>query len=161
MFTKKLSGKILNGLFMPGLAILLASTFALAEGVDNQQALSPGDQTTAAPSGAVPESAVGQGVDAPAPEMNTEAEVLPGVPEKHRKAKKVKKELDPVSEGKKLFETRCSTCHAVPNTNVHTMAEWPECIRRMAARSYLRDADVAMIVQYLEHELTPAAQPEN
>ncbi len=156
---KMLFKRIAGGLFIPGLAILLAGAFALAEVNDGQQALpSATPQPLTEPAEQAPNTA-GQPEGVPMPEADREARTEPVKPEKRQKAKKVKKELDPVSEGKMLFETRCNTCHTVPNTNVHTMAEWPECIRRMAARSYLRDSEVGMIVQYLEHELKPAAQP--
>ena len=60
-----------------------------------------------------------------------------------------------IGEGKVLFESRCGTCHSVPRPDTHTMSEWPECLNRMAARSFLREPDIKLMIQYLHQELKP------
>ncbi len=147
--------------------LAMAGGFALAQGSDEEpQADSPPTVTVpatttpkgASPSGIVPNSVVPPQI-VPAPET-----IIPEAPlvekEKKRRAKKVAPVLDPVGEGKMLFETRCGLCHSVPRPSAHTMSEWPECINRMAARSYLREPDTKLMLQYLEHELKPQSTSE-
>lgn len=160
-------------LLLPVVVVALAGTLALAE-QQNQppdaslpSATSPMPEATSPATGVAPvaEPATGETKVAP-PDSNaapadTTAPVAPvEQPEKKRKAKKVAPVLDPVGEGKMLFETRCATCHSVPRPDAHTMSEWPECLNRMAPRSYLRDSDVKLMLQYLEQELKPHSTSE-
>jgi cytochrome c5 len=157
MFAKS----IFRLLLIPALAMAMVGAIALAEG---GPVLQP---DVAAPASPAPVSL--QGVAAPAtvspetPEVAAppaDALAPAEAPEKKRKIKKVSPVLDPVGEGKMLFETRCATCHSVPRPNAHTLSEWPECINRMAARSYLRDSDTQLMIKYLEQELKPHSSSE-
>ena len=154
-------------LLVPAVLLAMAGGFALAQGSDEEPQPDSVPALTAPatsspegvlPGGAAPNPTLPNQV-APAPETTT-PEAVPVEKEKKRRAKKVVPVLDPVGEGKMLFETRCGLCHSVPRPSAHTMTEWPECINRMAARSYLRESDTKLMMQYLEHELKPQSSSE-
>lgn len=151
-------------LLLPFIVIALAGTLALAEQQQSQS--SDASLPTSTPSNTSDsslrmESLPGQTNGTPSesntlPADATTAPVTPTEqPEDVRKGKKDEPVLDTVGEGKTLFETRCATCHSVPRPNAHTLSEWPECLNRMAPRSFLRDSDVKLMLLYLEHELKP------
>jgi len=149
-------------LLLPLIVIALAGTLALAE---QQSQPSDASLPTSTPSNASDsstrmESQPGEANVSPSDSNTAPADATaPVTPaeqsENERKDKKDEPVLDTVGEGKTLFETRCATCHSVPRPNAHTLSEWPECLNRMAPRSFLRDSDVKLMLLYLEHELKP------
>jgi|GEM_PF-2499242 len=161
-------------LLLPVVVIALAGTLALAEQQSQpsdaglpSSASSPMSDTASPATGTAPvtESMPDQTNVSPsdpnvAPADATAPATPAEQPEKKRKGKKDAPVLDPVGEGKMLFETRCATCHSAPRPNAHTMSEWPECLNRMAPRSYLRDSDVKLMLLYLEQELKPHSTSE-
>jgi len=63
---------------------------------------------------------------------------------------------EPGSEGAKMMQKYCASCHAPPSTTVHTAEEWPNVIyrmqerRRMEAYELMSDEEVAVLVGYLQ-----------
>src|SRR5689334_5618208 len=94
-----------QALLIPAVVMALAGAIALAEG----GAVSQPDPSTATAPAVVetPESVPATVAPAETPATD---EATPAVhPEKKHKIKKVAPVLDPVGEGKMLFETRCGT----------------------------------------------------
>lgn len=54
---------------------------------------------------------------------------------------------DPASEGAQLTQTYCSACHAVPNTRLHTAAEWTSVMSTMIRHIALSDSSFPICVR--------------
>lgn len=58
--------------------------------------------------------------------------------------------------GAKLFQQKCSRCHALPDPNVHTASQWPDVVARMQLNTKkanlpeLKKDEQDTIVKYLE-----------
>lgn len=55
----------------------------------------------------------------------------------------------------KLYQTRCSACHAVHKPTEFTANQWPEILKIMAKNAALQPADLALITEYLQTHARP------
>lgn len=61
----------------------------------------------------------------------------------------------PESEGRERFVETCARCHALPDPDQHSPAEWTDVVRRMQQTALememdgIADADAAEIIAYL------------
>lgn len=61
---------------------------------------------------------------------------------------------EPHSEGARLLQHYCTQCHNLPGPGLHTAAEWPAVVERMAAREHMMsDHDMMGIQAPSEKEL--------
>jgi hypothetical protein len=54
-----------------------------------------------------------------------------------------------LTNGRKLFVSRCLECHTLPSVTKHTRQEWPHLVSRMAGRANLSTDERNAIVAYL------------
>ncbi len=50
----------------------------------------------------------------------------------------------------KLYNARCSACHALHNPNEYTANQWPKVLNTMAKNAALQPAEAALVTQYLQ-----------
>jgi len=55
----------------------------------------------------------------------------------------------PLEQGKQLFEKRCATCHALPDSSAFTWNQWIDIMVAMSHMAGLDDGERALILQYL------------
>ena len=55
----------------------------------------------------------------------------------------------------KLYQTRCSACHAVHKPTEFTANQWPGILKIMAKNAALQPADLALITEYLQTHARP------
>ncbi len=58
-------------------------------------------------------------------------------------------EMAMLSSGRSAFVSRCAGCHALPDVNEHTRAEWPDLVAEMAKRSGLKPEQREAVLAYL------------
>ncbi len=54
-----------------------------------------------------------------------------------------------LEHGRATFETRCQTCHTLPDPNVQTLAEWPTTLDDMSKRAGLTQPERDDVQHYL------------
>jgi hypothetical protein len=57
--------------------------------------------------------------------------------------------LPALNQGRKLYITRCSSCHNLKAPASLSAAEWPDMVERMATNAELNDVQKRAITQYL------------
>jgi hypothetical protein len=54
-----------------------------------------------------------------------------------------------ISDGEKIFRSKCRSCHILPKKNSKTMAEWPEFLNDHAERSDLSRQEIEILTEYM------------
>ncbi len=84
-------------------------------------------------------------------EMNAQFEerTSPQITPAFLTAMKIKGTGDTLSEGRKLYTTRCAECHDLEMLDSRSMDGWSKAVAGMARRANLKDAEQARILEYL------------
>ncbi len=64
------------------------------------------------------------------------------------------KSWQPLNPDEKLFRSKCSSCHSLPNTTEHTDQQWELIVRKHIERSKLDKKQTTQIIEYLQDNNT-------
>jgi mono/diheme cytochrome c family protein len=54
-----------------------------------------------------------------------------------------------LTDGRRLFAMRCTSCHTLPTIAEYPAQKWPEIIAKMAARAELQTGDREAVLAYI------------
>jgi len=61
------------------------------------------------------------------------------------------KSWQPLNPDEKLFRSKCSSCHSLPNPTEYTDSQWKLIVRKHVNKSKLDDKHTIQITRYLQN----------
>lgn len=61
--------------------------------------------------------------------------------------------INPVDEGKMLFQQKCGKCHDLPTVDSYSQEQWSNILPQMGVKAKLTESEYAQVDAYVQFEL--------